>query len=238
MRLLALDVGNGSVKYGRFEGGRRVAGGRLPLEEGFDRLRSERAAVDRAVAVSVNPPVLAKLRDLLRGLEAVGVEVPVPLPVLYEPPEACGLDRVMGVLGALARRPDAAGVLVLDAGTCLTATVGVRGRGVLGGAILPGPDLMARSLAEGTAALPRVAPGPSPEGWGRSTEDSIRVGIDAAVAGACRELVRRCRAHRGVPLGVVAAGTGAGALAAAVPEIDAAHPFATLWGVHEAAAAV
>jgi type III pantothenate kinase len=143
----------------------------------------------------------------------------------------------MGVVGALARRPEAPGVLVLDAGTCLTATVGIRGRGVLGGAIVPGPDLMARALAEGTAVLPRVRPGPAPAAMGRTTEDSIRAGIDAAVTGAARELIRRCRAECDVRLDVVAAGTGAGALAAAVAEIDAIHPFATLWGVYVAVAA-
>jgi hypothetical protein len=34
---------------------------------------------------------------------------------------------------------------------------------------------------------------------------------------------------------VVAAGTGATALAAALPEIGAVHPDATLWGVYVAA---
>ena len=34
------------------------------------------------------------------------------------------------------------------------------------------------------------------------------------------------------PLRVVAAGTGAGALARSVAEIDLVHPFATLWGVY------
>jgi type III pantothenate kinase len=181
----------------------------------------------------VNPAALARLRAAIPSLRVVGEDVPLPLPVLYRPPSACGADRVLAVAGALHRRPEAAGVLVLELGTCLTATVGVRGRGVLGGAILPGFELMAEGLARGTAALPKVPWAPPPErALGDSTEDSIRSGIWAALAGAARELARRCVAEAGAELDVVASGRGAGALATAVPEIVAVHPFAALWGVY------
>lgn len=185
----------------------------------------------------MNPPVLARARDALPALRVVGEEIALPLPMLYEPPGDLGRDRVMAAVGALDRRPDAPGVLVLDAGTCLVATVAVRGKGVLGGAILPGPDLMARALAEGTSALPQVELSAVAPAFGRSTADSIRAGIDAAIAGAVRQLVERCRAETEVALDVVAAGTGGGALAARLPGIDAVHPFATLWGVYRSASA-
>jgi type III pantothenate kinase len=108
---------------------------------------------------------------------------------------------------------------------------------VLGGAILPGPDLMARALHEWTASLPAVAPGPPDGPIGRSTEASIRVGIEAAVAGAARELIRRGREAAPVPISTVAAGTGAAALKASVPEIEHVHADAVLWGILEAVVA-
>jgi type III pantothenate kinase len=228
--LLALDVGNGSIKYGLFDGGRVGARGRAPLDADPALL----PAADLAAAVSVNPPALAALRRARRIL-AVGEDLPVPLPVEYDPPEACGLDRVAGAAGALHLVPGAPGICLLDAGTCLTATVAVRGRGVIGGAILPGPDLMARALSEWTAALPLVDPLPRDAGIGRSTEGSIRAGIQAAIAGAARELIRRARAASPVPLAVVAAGTGARALKESVGEIDHVHEDAVLWGVFLAA---
>jgi len=190
---------------------------------------------DVVAAVSVNPPALAALRRA-KKLLVVGEDLPLPLPVEYDPPEACGLDRVLGAAGALHLVPGAPGILLLDAGTCLTATVAIRGRGVIGGAILPGPELMARSLSEGTAALPLVDPAPRERGIGRSTEASIRAGIQAAVAGAARELIRRAREAAPVPLAIVAAGTGAGGLREAVEEIDLVHEDAVLWGVFLAAA--
>ncbi|HEX5137423.1 MAG TPA: type III pantothenate kinase [Planctomycetota bacterium] len=230
--MLALDVGNGSIKYGVFEGGRVGARGRVPLGADPARLPSG----DPAAAVSVNPPALAALRRV-RKILVVGEDLPVPLPVEYDPPEACGLDRVLGAAGALHLVPGAPGVCLLDAGTCLTATVALRGRGVIGGAILPGPDLMARALAEGTAALPLVDPAPPQPGIGRSTEGSIRAGIQSAVAGAVRELIRRAREAAPVPIAVVAAGTGAQGLREAVKEIEHVHEDAVLWGVFLAARA-
>lgn len=230
--VLALDIGNGSIKYGLFRAGRREEGGRLPLDVEPDSLAAL-AAGRAAGAVSVNPPVLARARDACPGLRAVGIDVAYPVPVHYRPPEACGPDRVMAAVGALRRCPDAPGVLVLEAGTCLTATVAVRGEGVLGGAILPGPDLMARALADGTAGLPLVRPAPPRRAIADSTEEGIRSGIAAALGGAVGELCARFRAESPVPLTVVAAGTGAGALAAQASEIESVHPFATLWGVFE-----
>ena len=179
--------------------------------------------------MSVNPPVLQRVRATLPQLRVVGEDVPLPLAVHYA---ECGADRVLGVAGALHRRPDADAVLVLDAGTCLTATLGVRAEGVVGGAIAPGPELMAQALSSGTAELPHVAPHAPTDFIGRNTADAIRSGVWAAYLGAARELVRRCVDEYGGPVDVVAIGHGAGALAAQLPEVCAVHPFATLWGVY------
>lgn len=219
--LLALDVGNGSIKHALFADGRCVGEGRHPLD--VDPLGLP--AADRAAAVSVNPQALARLRRA-RRLAVLGEDAPLPLPVEYDPPEACGSDRVAGAAGALLLVPEAPSILLLDAGTCLVATVAIRGRGVVGGAILPGPGLMARALHEGTAALPPVDPLPREDGIGRSTAASIRAGIQAAIAGAARDLIRR--AGQAVP---VAAGTGATWLKELVPEIRHVHANAVLWGV-------
>jgi len=223
-QFLALDIGNSSLKYACFVDGERFETERLPLDADLEQLPS----AERIVAVSVNPPTLERVRAARPALEVVGEALAVPLQAYG----GCGPDRILAAAGALHRRPEATGVCVLEAGTCLTATVAVRGRGVLGGAILPGPDLMARSLAEGTQTLPLVTPGPG-ERIGRSTEEAIRAGIRAAVEGGARELIARCREATDEPLEVVAAGTGGPALAG--PEITATVRWATLWGVYCAA---
>ena len=76
----------------------------------------------------------------------------------YRTPETLGADRIAAAVAALplgGGRP----VVVVDAGTAVTVdAVDVRnGSAVyLGGAIAPGPDLLARALARGTGALPSV----------------------------------------------------------------------------------
>ncbi len=266
--VLALDIGNGSIKYGLFCDGRREGVGRLALVADLAALAE--LTRDRAVAaVSVNPPVLARVRTAFGHVGAVareiGPDIPYPIAVHYRPPEDCGPDRIMAAVGALHLCPKAEGVLVFDAGTCLTATVAVRDGGILGGAILPGPELMARSLADGTARLPSVSlvdsggPGAGDDlagsaiapggaradklgsgfvgapgsGIGDNTVDAIRAGIGAAIAGAVRELVARCRDEAPVPLTVVAVGTGSASLALQVADVEFVHPFGTLRGVYE-----
>ena len=64
--------------------------------------------------------------------------------------------------------------------------------GFLGGAILPGPALMARALAEGTSRLPAVADldrGLPPVMPGRSTQAAIAAGIGFGMRGAVARLV-------------------------------------------------
>ncbi|MGH7161851.1 MAG: type III pantothenate kinase [Planctomycetota bacterium] len=228
--ILAFDIGNGSIKLARFADGRREGGLRLPLDADL----APYAAEEVVAAVSVNPAALARAKAALPRLRVVGQGVPYPLPVLYDPPGSLGADRVMGVVGALHQLPDAPAVAVLDVGTCLTVTVGLRGQGVLGGAILPGAALMGRALRRGTAALPDVAVVFPDRAVGRSTEESIRSGIGFGLVGAARELLRRTLEECPAGTRVVAAGTGADALAGHLSGIDAVHPFATLWGVYVA----
>ena len=61
--------------------------------------------------------------------------------------------------------------------------------GFLGGAIAPGPDLLADSLARGTGRLPRVTPVAGARALGTDTPSALLAGIAAALRGAARELL-------------------------------------------------
>ena len=110
------------------------------------------------------------------------------------PPEGVGRDRLYAARGALARL--GCSCLVVDAGTALTVDA-VRAvpapapeAGLfLGGAITPGPELLARALAQGTANLPHVEPRPGAAALGQDTEAALRGGIAVGFRGAAERLV-------------------------------------------------
>ncbi|HEY9844990.1 MAG TPA: type III pantothenate kinase, partial [Candidatus Caenarcaniphilales bacterium] len=69
-------------------------------------------------------------------------------------------------------------VLVIDAGTALTFTGAEADHRLVGGAILPGLGLSVRSLAQSTAALPRIElPHTLPSRWAITTAEAITSGI-------------------------------------------------------------
>ena len=169
-------------------------GGRLPVGSSLDALPPTRVAA----AVSVNDAELERLRTRLPRLRVVGEDIPLQVPVRYRPPEDLGRDRVMSVVGALHRCPEAQGVLVVDLGTCMTFTLGLREEGILGGAILPGPDLQSRALAQWTARLPLVEPRTRGEAARRARPLDRRVHPQWSVA---RRGGRRPRADRATQRG-------------------------------------
>lgn len=98
----------------------------------------------------------------------------------YEVPERLGVDRFLGMLGALDLAANS-GLIVVMAGTALTIDV-LDEHGVhQGGLIVPGPSLMRSSLHRATAQLPHV--NASNVSLGRSTADAIGAGsVRACVA--------------------------------------------------------
>ncbi|HEX6885453.1 MAG TPA: type III pantothenate kinase [Planctomycetota bacterium] len=145
----------------------------------------------------------ARSEAVQRALEAAGVRLHVApdsgLENRCRPPEGVGTDRLYAA--AAAAELCAGACLVVDAGTALTVdAVAVEGpvRVFLGGAIAPGPALLAAVLAEGTARLPLIQPEPGARALGRSTEEALRAGIGLGFRGAARALVEGLAAETGL----------------------------------------
>ena len=122
----------------------------------------------------------------------------------YERPEVLGPDRWAALIAARALHNGPS--LVVNAGTATTVDM-LSGDGVfLGGAILPGVELMRFVLHEHTGRLPiqegayREAP--------RNTVDAIETGCRHAQAGAVERMYRVFRDMGGTPLCIVAGGAG------------------------------
>ncbi len=112
-------------------------------------------------------------------------------------PDRVGRDRLFAARGALEILGESA--LVIDVGTAMTVDAlvlgtweahvrGWRSAAFLGGAITPGPNLLARALQLGTARLIEVEPKPDPAALGRDTRAALISGIGIGLRGAAREL--------------------------------------------------
>jgi len=144
----------------------------------------------------------------------------LPLRVALEEPGRVGIDRLAAAAAARHVIPPGRSAVVVDCGTAATVDM-IDADGVfLGGAILPGPGLMARALAEGTSKLPEVessGAGDPPDMPGRDTREAIAAGIGWGIRGAIATLVERARARLGDAV-VVLTGGWHGAVLPAVPD--------------------
>ena len=184
---VALDLGNSRLKVHRFD----AAGG-----------EPEFLGAEEPDHAKLDPNALFAAGSI----RSAGLEIEVPinpphgLQLDVRHPETVGFDRLYAARGAVARV--GRGAIVVDVGTALTvdavrASDGENGRGAifLGGAIAPGPSLLAFALARGTAQLPHIEPELDVPALGRETRAALASGVAVGLAGAARELVLRISAE-------------------------------------------
>lgn len=100
----------------------------------------------------------------------------------YEAPRQLGVDRWMGLVAARVRTREA--VLVVSAGTALTADALAADGRFLGGVIVPGQALMRQVLYTGTAGV--APPAGKVLAFPATTADAVESGLVAALCGAIR----------------------------------------------------
>ena len=167
----------------------------------------------------------------------------IPLAVDVDEPTRVGIDRLLNAVAARRRCPDREPVVIIDAGSAVTVDYLDERDVFRGGAILPGPRLMSRSLHEYTAQLPDLAIHeiPSSDPPGRNTRDAITVGIMAALMGGCAMLVDEYAALSSRPPTVLMTGGALGYLLdfdfAAGTQAGGPYPL-TLEGIRIAAEAL
>jgi len=239
---LALDAGNSSVKAAMWDGAwglvARFPSDGAPAPEWAARLGAMAEAVGGAEAggvASVVPELTPALAEALRAVTGaaptvVSVQLPLPFRMAYATPGTLGTDRLAAAVAAHALAGGRA-VVALDAGSAITTEVVTAEPAYLGGAILPGPDLLRRSLARDTRQLPEV---PWPDilaPIGDSTAAAIAAGLSVLVADGVAGLLRRTVDALGGDALVVATGGWAEWLAAHVDGIDRIEPHLVLEGV-------
>ena len=238
---LVLDVGNSAVKVGVYDSGAprverlsRMPEG--PLEWSADLAdwlathEVDASALNGSALASVVPSATAGAALALATLTGRPPLLLRPLPpnlpvyIRYTPRESLGQDRLAAAIGAVAHV--SAPCIVWSLGTAFTGTLVDPSRAILGGCILPGPDLGARALSEHTALLPLVTLDALDDEVlacvGEDTEASIRVGLIEGAIGAVERLTTLYRARLGERTPVVVTGGWASRLQ---PHVHIASPL-------------
>jgi len=220
--VLAIDCGNTRLKWGLHDGASWIRIGVI----GRDELDTAAAALadlphpDRTLIANVAGAGLRALLDKPLARFAVQADWLASAPSQcgvtneYEHPEKLGVDRWCALIGARHLQPGAC--LVVGAGTATTVDMLSADGHFLGGVILPGFELMKRSLAENTAALPFA------EGTyvnrPRNTADAIETGVLHAQAGAIERMAVQLQKLAGLrkPPACLVSGGAAQQIAAAL----------------------
>lgn len=166
MKLL-VDIGNTRVKWASADAGRltpaqaRAHDG--DLSRCFERAWGSAPAPSRVVTVCVAGPAreaaLSAWVERNWGLQAEILRATTAVPGLdneYSDPSQLGVDRWAAVVAAYTHAPGQA-CCVVDCGSAATIDFVDAAGAYRGGVIVPGLQLMRRSLATGTASLPEVA---------------------------------------------------------------------------------
>jgi type III pantothenate kinase len=245
---LLVDVGNTRVKWARLDAAGEPGPQSAAAHAGWsaDDWRSALfggAPVGRVLAASVagetaNAALAAAagaangstVEFVATAREAAGVRNG------YADPRLLGVDRWVAVIGAWNRVR--ACCVVADVGTAATIDVVAADGGHRGGYIVPGPELMVRSLLRSTSDLaPRHAAGGQAAhttGFADNTRDAIERGCRLALAA----LIERCHADAAAADGRPCLLVTGGAAIEVLPylRIDAEHvPDLVLRGLRELA---
>lgn len=217
---IVVDIGNSRMKWGRCEDGVVAEMVRLPHDSPVDWKRQaemwELSTITRWAVAGVVPREIDRFRDWLvarrtnptvitNDLFATGG--PTGFVTKVDELHRIGIDRLLTSFAAY-RRHQPAPVVVINVGTAMTVDFVQKNGTHVGGVILPGPRLMAKSLHDYTAKLPVVDIEPKlPTNiWGANTESAIKLGIANAVLGAADQLLWDWAVHVGESPQVFATG--------------------------------
>jgi type III pantothenate kinase len=245
--LLAIDIGNTTVKVGIFDGDKLKA--TWSLATGIHRTSDEYGGVlinlmerkkippSKVTGVAlcgVVPPLLSTFVELCRkylNTKPLVVEAGVKtgMRIRLDNPREVGPDRVVDAVAAqnLYGKP----VIIIDLGTATTFDVVSKEGDYLGGAIAPGIIMATEALYTRTAALPRIGLSRPKQVIGKSTISAMQSGIIFGYIELIEGMIRRIEQELGGKAKVIATGGQSHLLAQEIPAIEVVNPDLTLVGL-------
>ena len=227
--LLAIDIGNSSIKLGVFDRETLVSRFIIPAASFQDSVELKKLAEDlpstiKAVIVS---SVVPELNDLLPdfsqtnfGINPIFVDhsFDFGFEIKYEPPTAVGIDRLVAASAAVQKygKP----CIICDFGTAATIDAVNSAGQYLGGVITPGITTLSHALFQKTAKLPEIEIEKPDSVIGNSTASAIRSGIYYGYIGLVDGLLKRMIDELDEKPVIVATGGFAELIAAECPAIE------------------
>lgn len=244
---LAVDLGNTQASFGLFRKDELVADfslSSLPprtsdewaaaIQAQCDLRQVDPRSVDNSALCSVVPHQTGLVLEALEGFFSIkplkiGPGVRTGMPILYDPPQDVGADRIVNAVAAFHRAGGAA--IVVDFGTATTFDA-ITSRGeYAGGAIAPGLQIGAEALFARAAKLPRVEIKRPPAVIGKTTVHSIQSGLYHGYAALVNGMLSPMRRELGGQARVYVTGGLAGTLSLALDGVEAVAPHLTLEGL-------
>lgn len=241
--LLAIDVGNTNILYGLHDGHEWIRTWRqhtnplLTEDELAAFLNAMIVPQERPdkVAVASVVPILDERfrhfanRTLLVDPFFITHASSHNLPILCDPPESVGADRIANAVAAIHYYGKPA--IVVDFGTATTFdSISSRGEYV-GGAIMPGVEIAMEALFSRAAKLNKISLALPFSAIGRTTEESLQSGIVLGTAAAVDGLVAQISVELGGSPAVIATGGLAEPFVDACSTVHHRDPMLTLNGI-------
>ena len=244
MRLL-IDLGNSRLKWAWYDHDRWQAGAVNVAGMSFDEILGEldpshnmpeqvtfASVADRESTVALGNALMARwpapVREIYSTQEQLGVRN------RYLDPAQLGADRWAALIAA--RQETRQPACVISCGTAVTIDALNAEGDFVGGVILPGLELMRRSLAEGTAAL-STREGDDSNCQARTTEDGVMSGTRFALAGAITRIAAEHRRAIGADMITLVTGGSAGVILPLLEFPVNHHPDLVLHGIRAIAEA-
>ncbi|QDT91382.1 type III pantothenate kinase [Gimesia algae] len=261
LKQLAIDVGNSRIKFVVLHTNLPVKDCKqlplvehavsMPIDEPipWDQLRNwfgnQPEEHCQSVVAGSNPRGIIKivsdwpLTPLPSPVEVLNT-ADFPLEIDVDEPRKVGIDRLLNAVAANTLRNTDQGAIIVDTGTATTVDVVSTEGHFVGGSILPGFELSAKSLHDYTALLPLIPVADlrqaEPVVLGNHTINAIRSGLFWGQLGAIRELIHQFQNHSlfktssESPL-ILLTGGGSSLLASHLDDLVQFEPLLTLQGL-------
>lgn len=208
--LLAVDIGNTSIKFGVFDGEELKHRSSIPTNSNdiADAL-AQPDDISSAIICSVVPARTGDVAEAIRDRFGVPARIvantdALGLAIKHQPIESIGTDRLVNAFAAAERYGSP--VIVCSLGTATTIDAVSENRELVGGLIASGMRTAAKALHLATARLAEVEPGTAPSVINTTTETAIRAGLYYSQVGLIEAAVSRMKVEIGSSARVVATG--------------------------------